>query len=138
MLYKLQLQTHKHLLLLQPPALPSLSLGRKRELRAAVDPQCCCLCQHSIQIPNEERPDGSRLRALPCAAPRGKSIVKPCAKPAPKRCQESAESSHSLPINVDLELQGQQIPPDTAKTGSAFYTAVTTPFWSNPSLSPAG
>lgn len=55
----------------------------------------------SIQIPNEERPDGSRLRALPCAAPRGKSIVKPCAKPAPKHCQESAQSSHSLPINVD-------------------------------------
>lgn len=55
----------------------------------------------SVQFPNEERPDGSRLQAPPCAAPRGKSIVKPCAKPAPKHCQESAESSCRLPINVD-------------------------------------
>lgn len=56
----------------------------------------------SIQFHNEERQDSSQLRALPYAAPCGKTIVKPCAKPG-DRCQESAESTRSLPINVDHE-----------------------------------
>lgn len=85
----------KHRLLFQLPFWAGKADSEPRWIRTSRS--AAASANHSVQFPNEERPDGSRLRALPCAAPRGKSIVKPCAKPAPERCQESAESSCSLP-----------------------------------------
>lgn len=64
----------------------------------------------SIPALKEQRHGSSQPWARPCAAPRGKTIVRGSAKPASlKRCQEPAASGCSLPINVDGRSCGDTI-----------------------------
>lgn len=141
MLYKPQLQ-------MQTSPCFSTRLGSKFWAgKADSEPRWTCSAaasaKHSVQIPNEERPDGSRLRAPPCAAPRGKSIVKPCAKPAPQTLPgispEQPQPPHQRGWGTPLDLQGHKIPSDTGWSLCTFYAAwVMTLVWSNPSPSPEG
>lgn len=75
-LHKLQLQTQTL------PAFPiphAPVLGQEQRPQSRIR-SAAASANSSIQIPNGEHPG---LQALPWAAPRGKSIAKPCAEPAP-------------------------------------------------------